>query len=163
MFKDSDRNFMEEKMKILVDSIESELNKPYFANFKDIAVCAVSSYIFEIRTHGRNAKTHIREKFSQITNGMCEEDRVYQTLDALRHSFCCYAGGGLYQLYTLQENEEWHPKIKLTEILEPNAIALLPQNLILYRGCCISEFETQNFGQAWSTSRQIAEMFAYSH
>lgn len=84
-------------------------------------------------------------------------------LDALRYSFVCYAYNGLHQLYTRQENECWHPKIVLTEILEPNDIDSLPQVLTLYRGCDISELENLSFGQAWSTSLESAKKFAYTN
>jgi hypothetical protein len=176
MFKDSDRNFMEKNMKILVDSIESELNKPYFSEFKDVATDSITCYISAIKEYEQSddhrdldcgqendAEISIGSHFSKITKGMDEGDPVYQVLDALRYSFSGYAYNGLHQLYTRQENETWHPKIKLTEILEPNDIDLLPQNLILYRGCDICELESQTFGQAWTTSLEAATEFAFVH
>ncbi|WP_413488897.1 hypothetical protein, partial [Shewanella baltica] len=33
----------------------------------------------------------------------------------------------------------------------------------LYRGCDISEIENNSFGQAWTTSLQVARDFAYTH
>jgi len=35
--------------------------------------------------------------------------------------------------------------------------------MTLYRGCDIVEFEEKAFGQAWTTSLEIARKFAYSH
>lgn len=175
MFGDSERDFMAKNMKIVVESIESKLNEPYFAEFKEIAIDAISQYIGAIKefeasgvcrdlTCGQDNKAEesIRAHFCEITDGIDNSDAI-QVLDALRHSFSCYAYNGLHQLYTRQENECWHPKIKLTEILEPNDIDSLPQTLTLYRGCDISELENKSFGQAWTTSLEAAREFAYTH
>ncbi|WP_236249484.1 hypothetical protein, partial [Pseudomonas cichorii] len=55
------------------------------------------------------------------------------------------------------------PQIVLTEVLEPNDIDSLPRVLTLYRGCDGSELENRSFGQAWSTSLESAQKFAYAH
>lgn len=176
MFSDSGRDFMARNMKIVVESIESKLNEPIFAEFKAVAVTAIESYINVIKdlegsggrqdltcSQDNKAEESIRTHFCEITDGMDHHSPIYQALDALRHSFSCYAYDGLHQLYTRQENESWYPKIKLTEILEPNDIDLFPQNLTIYRGCDISEFENNSFGQAWSTSPRVAKEFAHVH
>lgn len=49
MFSDSDRDFMAKNMKIVVESIESKLNEPFFAEFKEIAIDAISKYIGAIK------------------------------------------------------------------------------------------------------------------
>lgn len=175
MFSDSDRDFMAKNMKIVVESIESKLNEPFFAEFKEIAIDAISKYIGAIKefeasgehrdlTCGQDNKAEesIRSHFCEIADGIGNSD-AFQVLDALRHSFLCYAYNGLHQLYTRQENECWHPKIRLTEILEPNDIDSLPQTFTLYRGCDISELEKKSFGQAWTTSLEAAKEFAYTH
>ncbi|TOF97028.1 hypothetical protein CGJ11_23165, partial [Vibrio parahaemolyticus] len=72
----------------------------------------------------------------------------------------CFAYNGLHQLYTRQENESWHPKVVLTDVLEPNDIDTLPEEVILYRGCGHTEFDNQEFGQSWTTSEDRAKDFA---
>lgn len=175
MFNDSDRDFISNDMKIVVESIESKLNEPFFSEFKVIAVDAISQYIREIKKFeasgvkrgiysslDNEAENLICEHFRKITDGM-EHNEVYQVLDALRHSFSCYAYNGLHQLYTRQENECWHPKIWLTEVIDPNDIDSLPDMVTIYRGCDINELSSQDFGQAWSTSLEVAKEFAYKH
>lgn len=175
MFSDSDRAFMVNSMKIVVESIESKLREPSSSEFSDIAIESISKYIdaikkFEASGATRNlyrcqenvAEEFINNYFREIVE-VIESDSAKQVLDALRHSFSCYAYNGLHQLYTRQENECWHPKIKLTEVLEPNDIESLPQDITLYRGCDIGEFENQSFGQAWTTSLEVAREFAYVH
>ncbi len=175
MFSDSDHNFMTNNMKIVVESIESKLNEPFFAEFKQIAINAISKYIEAIErfeasgamrdlTCGQDneAEEFIRSHYCELVDESDNND-VIQVLDALRHSFSCYAYNGLHQLYTRQENECWHPKIKLTEVLIPNDIQSLEQVLTIYRGCDISELENSSFGQSWSTSLEAAKEFACIH
>lgn len=175
MFKDSERDFIAKNMKIVVESIESKLNEPFFAEFKKIATSSISKYIEAIKdfeTSGlhrdltcgidNQAEEAIRAHFCEIVDGIANDDAI-QVLDALRHSFSCYAHNGLHQLYTRQENESWHPQIVLTEVLEPNDIGSLPNILTLYRGCDIGELENYAFGQAWTTSLECAKEFAYMH
>ena len=175
MFNGPDRAFMVDNMKIVVESIESKLREPFFSDFIDIAIVSISKYIDAIkkfeasgairdlyRCQDNAAEKFINNHFCEITKDI-ESNDVKQVLDALRYSFSCYAYNGLHQLYTRQENECWHPKIKLTEVLEPNDIESLSQDLTLYRGCDISEFESKTFGQAWTTSLASAKEFAYVH
>ncbi|WP_045883680.1 hypothetical protein [Pseudomonas chlororaphis] len=160
-------------MKIVVESIESKLNEPFFSEFKEIAIASISKYIEAIKEFeasglrrdltcfkDNQAEESINAYFCETADEIVNSE-VRQVLDALRYSFVCYAYNGLYQLYTRQENECWHPKIVLTEVLEPNDIDSLPPVLTLYRGCDISEFENLSFGQAWSTSLESAKKFAY--
>lgn len=175
MFNDSDREFMTNNMKIVVASIESKLNEPYFSAFTQIAVNAISKYIEAIRNfeasgsrrdltcHQDNeAEEFIREYYCKLVEYIDDND-VIQILDALRYSFSCYAYNGLHQLYTRQENEHWHPKIKLTDVLSPNDIESLEEVLTIYRGCDITEFENNLFGQSWTTSLDVAKKFAFTH
>lgn len=175
VFNKSDRDFMSKNMKIIVESIEQKLDEPFFAQYKEIAITAISKSIkivkeFEASGIRRDlmsfkdnqAEASINAYLLEI-NDEIEDTQVSQVFDALRYSFVCYAYDGLHQLYTRQENECWHPKIILTEVLEPNDIDSLPPVFTLYRGCDISELENRSFGQAWSTSLEAATEFAYVH
>jgi hypothetical protein len=175
VFTDFDRDFMSKNMKIVVESIESKLNEPFFSEFKVVTTTAISEYIkaikeFEASSLCRDLASFKDNQAEEFINahycafaGEIVNSEVLQVLDALRHSFVCYAYNGLVQLYTRQENECWHPKIVLTEVLEPNDIDSLPEILTLYRGCDISELENLSFGQAWSTSLESAKKFAYTN
>ncbi len=176
MFSKLYRDFMANSMKIDVESIESKLKEPFFSEYKELAVSSIAHYIEAILdlenseanrdlTSGQDnqAEESIRRHFLEVTDGLDDSDPVYHVFDALRHSFSCYAYNGLHQLYTRQENESWHPKIILTEVLEPNDIYSLDQELTIYRGCDIGELEHGSFGQAWSTSSNVAREFAFKH
>lgn len=176
MFSQFQRDFMANSMKIVVDSIESKFSEPFMAEHRELAVNSIAHYIDAIRaleesgvrrdlTSGQDnqAEESIAAHFLKIIEGMDDGSPAYQVLDALRYSFSGYAYNGLHQLYTRQENESWHPIVRLTEVLEPNDIDSLPQNLTVYRGCDISELDNQSFGQAWTTSLAVAHDFAFKH
>lgn len=175
MFTYSDRDFMSNNMKIVVESIESKLREQFFLEFKEVAIVAISKSIEAIKMfessglhrdlscfNDNQAEEVVNALFCEITDEIVDV-QVFQVFDALRYSFVCYAYNGLHQLYTRQENECWHPQIVLTEVLEPNDIDSLPQVLTLYRGCDRSELENHSYGQAWSTSLESAKNFAYIH
>lgn len=175
MFSFSDFEFMTNNMKIEVSSIESKLNESFFTGFKSIAIEAIAKYIEAVKnfeasgierdlfSHTDNmAEEFIRSHYCKLAN-MIENGTVLQVFDALRHSFSCYAYNGLHQLYTRQENESWHPKIRLTEVLAPNDIGSLEPMIIIYRGCDISEYEKGSYGQAWTTSLKVARDFAFTN
>ena len=88
---------------------------------------------------------------------------VHEVLDSLRQAFTLYADGGLHLLYIRQENEAWFPKIILTSELILNDIHMLDDSITIYRGCDQSELLSNKYGQAWSTSIQAANLFAYTH
>ncbi|GKW20712.1 hypothetical protein PEC302107_24410 [Pectobacterium araliae] len=166
---------MKDNMKIVVSSIESKLNENFFSDYKLIAVDTIAKYIMVIKKlevsgvkrnlhsfEDNEAEKFIHKHYCELVKSIKNDD-VIQVFDAIRHSFACYAYNGLHQLYARQENEGWHPTVKLTEILTPNDINSLDETLELYRGCDISEFENMNFGQAWTTSLDVAKAFAYDH
>lgn len=49
MFSDSDRAFMSDNMKIVVESIESKLREPLISEFSEIAYESISKYIDAIK------------------------------------------------------------------------------------------------------------------
>lgn len=98
--------------------------------------------------------------YSVIKNMDSEPDF---TIDAIRMAFVRFISGGLKDLFVYQENEAWYPKIILNKILKPNDIESLDEEFTIFRGCDTSELESNQFGQSWTTSENIAKDFAYNH
>jgi hypothetical protein len=104
-----------------------------------------------------------------IYNSFCElssdlySAKARDVMDSLRHAFCNYASGGLHQLFTGQECEGWYPTVVLDEVLNPNDIDTLPENVELYRGTSVGELRGRTFGQSWSTCENVAHGFAFVH
>jgi len=113
--------------------------------------------------------SYIGNKTEEDVNKYClsimdkNKNELYNTLDSIRMAFVTFISGGLKDLFVCQENEMWYPKIILRKVLEPNDISTLNQELIIYRGCDISEINLNQFGQSWSTSETVAKGFAFNH
>jgi hypothetical protein len=175
VFDTSYYEFMSKDMRINVCSIESKLNEPFFLDFKIIAIATIREYIdvimaFEAKAIkpdlqsgvDNEAEESIRLHYCNLADDI-EDEGVLQIFDALRYSFSCYAYNGLHQLYTRQENDYWHPKITLVDRLEPNDIESLDSMIKIYRGCGAHEFDNESYGQAWTTSLDVAKDFAFKH
>jgi hypothetical protein len=117
---------------------------------------------FHLALSSENAENEIQRLFL-VYEHLFEISDVYAVIDTLRHAFDGFAYGGLHQLYTRQENEAWYPKIVLNRKIEPNDIDSLSNPVAIYRGCNYGEYETKKYGQSWTTSIPIAQLFAYTH
>lgn len=117
---------------------------------------------FSAALHGEKAEKEIQRIFLNYEH-LFDHEAAYAIIDPLRHAFDGFAYGGLHQLYTRQENETWYPKIILTRELKPNDIASLNEFVTIYRGCSANEHASKTYGQSWSTSKYIAELFAHVH
>ncbi|MFQ1998132.1 hypothetical protein ACK35E_12155 [Aeromonas veronii] len=176
MFTNEVAKFITNSMKIELNSIVDKLNEVELKEFKTDLIKLVEYCVSELISHEphrvepvmclskqNSAEEAINKYALELTASIGDNDKVNEAIDTLRHSFSCFAYNGLHQLYTRQENERWHPRVVLTEILEPNDIETLDETVILYRGCDVAEYESKNFGQAWSTSKERATDFAYRH
>lgn len=132
--------------------------------FNDPAISSHSNVLYETVEYLRLSltKTDPESEIERVlpADGLLPDDVVY-IIDTLRLAFCAFFRGGLLELYTYQENEYWFPKITLTEILTPNDIGDLEDEVVIYRGCNVSEHESGKYGQAWSTSEEVANSFAF--
>lgn len=147
-------------MSIDVGWLEQELNSQKTIHFKKILVSFISSAINLLKKNSSNKE--ILELF-EIFIASNNDEKAFEMLDSLRHAFTSYISGGLFDLYVYQSNESWHPKIVLKSELKPNDISDLPSSIDIYRGCDVSEFSSNKYGQSWSTSIQVAKEFAYQH
>jgi hypothetical protein len=168
--------FITGSMKIELHSIVDKLNEVELKEFKADLIKLVEYCVGELisyepnrvepvmcLSHQNSVQDAINKYALELTDNVGENEQVKEVIDALRHTFSCFAYNGLHQLYTRQENESWHPNVVLTEILEPNDIETLDEEVILYRGCGLTEYVSKDFGQAWSTSKDRATDFAYRH
>ena len=175
LFEQLHLKFISENMNIKYSSIEEKLKEPEFNDYKQMIEESISKFIFAINKYEKSGDKHdiyslTQNRAEKYINDYAEKislevrsEYVCQIIDTLRHAFSSYAYDGLHQLYTRQENEDWYPKIILKGILKPNDIHTLDDEIELYRGCDIDEYNNQSYGQAWTTSLEIAKMFAFKH
>ncbi len=160
MLKERDRDFLSKEMSIDIDWLEQEFNSPDLVDSKQMLESYVSNLICATRNDNQEK---ILEQFKAVVTPMGDKTENYEILDSLRHAFTSFAKGRLFDLYVYQENDSWYPKIVLKSELKPNDINNLPNSIDIYRGCNISEFDSKEYGQSWSTSEEVAKEFAYTH
>lgn len=117
---------------------------------------------FFIALKEENAEEKIQKIFLSYEY-LFDHKPTYAIIDTLRHVFDGFAHGGLHQIFTRQENEDWYPKVRLNRELKPNDIAILDETVTIYRGCSTCEYTSKKYGQSWTTSKTVADLFAYSH
>ena len=161
-------------MKIELKSITNKINEPDLEEYKGLLINMVEYCTQVLIKFEPNRPEHwmgvdniaikeINNYTHNLMDDLSNEDKIYKTINSLNHAFCSFALNGLHQLYIRQEKEVWYPKVVLNEILEPNDIETLDDPIILYRGCDVSEHENADYGQAWSTSKEKANYFAFEH
>jgi len=166
---------MSSKMKIDLDSIDDKFIEKQILEYKEKLEEAITVFLMAIYNQiesgvsydihsceDTDAEKHINS-YAYALSDQFSSHAAKKVLDSLRHAFCSFSFNGLHQLFTRQENEVWYPKIILDEELKPNDIDTLPSNITLYRGTDITEFNTKNYGQSWTTCSKTAHDFAFKY
>lgn len=136
--------------------------------FREDAVRQYSDDFLEIVAKFREAlkRSDPEDEIQKVFNSyefLYEIPEVYGVIDSLRHAFDGFAFGGLLHLYKRQEREVWYPKVVLTSELIPNDIDNLKDPIEIFRGCDKEELYSGTFGQSWTTSKEVAGLFAFKH
>ena len=152
-------SLIQDDMCINAEHLVNRLESPDTVLHSDTIYSSIEEFSNIVRN--KSPAETINKHFCKVSNSLNEV--AYITLDSLRVTFFRYADGGLRDLYTFQENESWFPKVTLKKVLEPNDISTLETEFLIYRGCSRSEYESGKYGQSWTTKRQVAEEFAFSH
>jgi len=97
-------------------------------------------------------------------NNLIESNKDYYIFDSIRHAFIGFKEGGILQMYQYTQNEEWYPKITISQYIGIDKdINKLDNELIIYRGTSKDEFISKKFGQSWTLNYNIAYDFAFIH
>ena len=152
------REFLRNEMCIDVEELVRKFNDPAISSHSNVLYGTVEYLRLSL------TKADPESEIVKVipADGLLPDD-IVEIIDALRLAFCAFFRGGLHELYTYQENEYWFPKITLTEILTPNDIEDLEDEVVIYRGCNFLEYESGKYGQAWSTSEEVANSFAFKY
>jgi DNA-binding XRE family transcriptional regulator len=153
-------DFMAGDMCIDVDNLVEKIQEIRCALHQEEIYKIISG--FHLALSEEDAEHKIQKTFLEYEH-LFQISDVYAVIDPLRHAFHGFAYNGLHQLYTRQENEAWYPKIVLNRQIEPNDIESLRNPVAIYRGCDFGEQQTKKYGQSWTTSIHIAQLFAYKH
>jgi hypothetical protein len=63
--------------------------------------------------------------------------------------------------HTNRGGENWFPIVEICSPVEDYSHQ--PNVITVFRGCSLEEFENNNFRQSWSSRREVAQAFAFSH
>jgi hypothetical protein len=97
-------------------------------------------------------------------NTLEEDSKTSKIYDELYHALRSYTTEGLLGLYKHKDATFWYPKILITQnIGSRNDINNLDEEVIIYRGTNIDEFNSKVFSQAWTLDKKIAQQFAFVH
>lgn len=175
MLSIEDQGFISKEMKIVLESIDSKLSECALLPYRAQLESAISFFICSIRAQNRSgyvlngnsyeqspAQIEINNYSSKLSVTLAGTDAI-SILESLRYAFSLFAYNGLHQLFARQENEDWHPKVILDEELRPNDISGLSDLITLYRGTNIAEYNSSSYGQSWTTCKEIAHLFAFTH
>ncbi len=175
MLSIEDQDFISNEMSVSLASVSSKLSEHALLPYRDRLESAISFFICSIRAQNKAgylfdgnsfqfspAQVEINNYSSQLSEDLAGTDAL-PVLESLRYSFSLFARNGLHELFTCQENIDWHPKVILTKELKPNDIGELPSQVTLYRGTDITEHLSSSYGQSWTTCKEIAYLFAFTH
>ena len=85
----------------------------------------------------------------------------YQIFDVMRHCCLNFKEDGIIGAYKQSEGDSWYPKIIITEFIgKKEDIELLDDEIIIYRGISLKEFDSSKFRQSWTLDKEIASKFA---
>ena len=111
-------------------------------------------------------KTYLNQKFDDYIKkyNIGSKDYEYKIIDLLRHAFINFREGGILQLYQGRETEGWYPKVICDEYIGiEEHIDELDDEITIYRGTTIDEFESKEYGQSWTLDEKIATRFPLSN
>ena len=160
MLNKSTIDILSKDMSIEVEEITSKLLESNLRQYKNEILNIIDQYASAVGALAAEEK--INEIYFQNKHLHTNLD-VHEIIDSMRHAFISFSEGGLLDLFTYQENEGWYPKIILRKELCPNDKHTLPNPANVFRGCSKYEYEMMEFGQSWTTSLEIARLFAFSH
>jgi len=178
IFSSEVKEFLETEMKICLKDLREKIiqdapsSKKIFNEFLEMMIAQEVPYEYSDELgHINNEKNKyfFAEKYDDFIreNGLSSsviDSKETFILDNLRHAFTNFSEGGVLNMYQLREAEGWYPKVIIDRFLGiDDDIYELEEEIIIYRGTSKNEFESNNFGQSWTISKDIAEGFAFEH
>lgn len=151
---------LRDEMSIDIQHLTSKLRSISMSRYEKSSIEALVNFVSSLPCNNPKDKINsVADRYKAMNLGYEFEEFI----DSMRHSFVAYSQGGLRDLFLYQENQVWYPKVQLKQELAPNDIHTLCEIVSLYRGCDLSESNNRNYGQSWSTSKEIAREFAFNH
>ena len=170
IFKEPQATFLSNEMYINVQEFEQYL----FSEFGDKASFFDMTVDFMLQDEANKAFENINiMEFSQVRKEFWgrfsgflsshdyEDCSVFDYCYELFNYFCSYYYGGLSTLFK-DRSPGWNgPRIYLTNrISNEEQLIGLPNEITVYRGMSLTEYNSYSFGMSWSLDVEVAKRFA---
>lgn len=101
------------------------------------------------------------------SKGLSRENQDIYIFDNICQCFTDFKTHGILKIYQGREAAAWYPKVIIDKFIGfKEDIDELDEEIVIYRGTSQNEYDSGDFGQSWSISKEKAEEFAfinYSH
>jgi len=174
-FSDKSSNYIKHQMNICIEDLEQKilLDLPqstiFFNKLFEYIIDLQIPYEYEESLMSSNNDMN-REYINTMLykfledNGLNEDSAEHFIFDNIRHAFINFKQGGIINMYQYREAEVWYPKVKINSFLgNKQDIYDLGENVKIFRGTSLEEYDSNIFGQSWSLSKKVAEDFAFVH
>jgi len=168
----SNKKYLEDCMSIDINHFCKKMQE-YISYTNFLNELLDTLFLLEIPTDYFNKDRPWDSTYSNEINQVCqdinekhrikESSDIYFIADTIRHVFSSYKKNGLLGLYKNRETEDWYPRVKISQIILPNNIDSLEENIVIYRGTRETEYNSGRFSQSWTLDKDIASRFPISN
>jgi polyhydroxyalkanoate synthesis regulator protein len=127
--------------------------------FKDKVNDLLSSMLSDSKkTSKLDSNVHYYEK------GNYEQNDFMQVMFDCFREFNTKKGLELHKAiyeHTNRGGDNWFPIVEIASPVKDYSDQ--PQNITVFRGCSLKEFESKNYRQSWSSELDVAKIFAFTH
>ncbi len=157
-------SFLSSKMSIDLAHLHKKLNSDEIITYKSLVIDSIERFIniVDSQDEPNNIERKLNNTYVELSSKV-SNDNVLEVLDSIRHACVTFSDGGLQSLYINQENQNWYPKVTIHQVLDVSDLSSFPDMIAVFRGCDISEYDSKEYGQSWSTDLQAASDFAFVH
>ena len=175
IFSERGESFLQDKMCICIDDLSNKILKeaPQEVDFFKKLIDYYIKIIFPYNSENNLSYIEQDENYdifelkliSFNNENILEDDSAASKIyEELYHALRSYTREGLLGLYKHKDATFWYPKIVITKnIGSRNDIDNLDEEVIIYRGSSLDEFNSKIFSQAWTLDKNIAYQFAFVH
>ena len=175
IFSEIGEVFLSDKMCICIDDLTSKIFKeaPEEIDFFKKLVDYYIEIIFPHNSENNLSDIEQDENYDifesklitfERENPLEDDSDASKIYKELYHALRSYSRAGLLGLYKHRDATFWYPKVVLIKnIGSRDDIDNLDEEVIIYRGTDINEFNSKIFSQAWTLDKNIAQEFAFVH
>ena len=173
IFSKKGESFLRNEMCICIDNLRNKISidaPEYIELFKNIVDEYLKLGFHSSTDRSLNTKQSKENKamfesclkYDETLTKLEEYPKVRSIYEAFYFSLRNYLNEGLSGVWYHQDCLSWYPKVIITKNFgSRDVLDSLNDIITIYRGTTEDEFNSNNFGQAWSLKKSIADEFAF--